>query len=77
MSAVILLAVLSLISIGLSVWLAVWLWRQGGRLNKIGSTAAIGAAVLFCSVLIIVRLINIVNTLFAFLLTFLPYNSTI
>ena len=45
MSAVILLAVLSLISIGLSVWLAVWLWRQGGRLNKIGSTAAIGAAV--------------------------------
>ncbi|MGN0234973.1 MAG: hypothetical protein ACI4BD_01475 [Paludibacteraceae bacterium] len=45
MSAVILLAVLSLVSIGLSAWLAVWLWRQGGRLNKVGSAAAVGVAI--------------------------------
>lgn len=50
MSAVILLAVLSLISIGLSVWLAVWLWRQGGRLNKIGSAAAVGVAICLVAV---------------------------
>lgn len=54
MSAVILLAVLSLISIGLSVWLAVWLWRQGGRLNKIGGVAAIGVAICLVAVWILV-----------------------
>ena len=41
MSAIVLLAVLSLISIGLSLWLAVWLWRQGGKINKVGACAAI------------------------------------
>lgn len=51
---IILLVVLTVITLGLCIWLSVWLWRQKGILNRIGAAAAVVAAVCLIAVWMLV-----------------------